>query len=212
MRVYTRRCKIAMPHTCSTTPRCRQSGRRGQLVKFSPHPLVDAHRRLYDDGGKGRGTPGGPLLVFLDAGPSSMLRICLPKFKVEWVSDRFSYNRTKQQQKRKRNISMRVRPINVGDKFSSKWDRDILGIPTCSGEQFINMHVFESPPKEPCSKWVSFEFRYGTCGARADIAAKHCPSADKDLLIAAASFSRSPDACDRAILSDPYECPCRCAD
>lgn len=57
--------------------------------------------------------------------------------------------------------------------------------------------------KESWSRYVSFEFRNGTCWCRFFNAQITSPNDDSDLLIAWASFNRSPQAADLLTRSEP---------
>ncbi|CAG5928390.1 unnamed protein product [Menidia menidia] len=62
-----------------------------------------------------------------------------------------------------------------------------------AGPSVATMTVLAFPPKESCSSLVSFESRYGTCPLRPSANAEITfPRADRERLILAASFRRSP--------------------
>mmetsp|Transcript_31609 Transcript_31609/g.73725 ORF Transcript_31609/g.73725 Transcript_31609/m.73725 type:complete len:284 (+) Transcript_31609:352-1203(+) len=72
-----------------------------------------------------------------------------------------------------------------------------------AGEQLQNMSVFAVPPKESCKNLVKLSFLYGTCCCLLVTASITSPSADKDLLMAIASFLCSPVTSDFLSRSDP---------
>lgn len=71
------------------------------------------------------------------------------------------------------------------------------------GLTLTNKQALPSPPRELCISCVNLEFLYGTCMAFVLRAANTWPSADSDLLIAAASTSLCPVASVLEILSEP---------
>mmetsp|Transcript_6399 Transcript_6399/g.19081 ORF Transcript_6399/g.19081 Transcript_6399/m.19081 type:complete len:213 (+) Transcript_6399:92-730(+) len=82
-------------------------------------------------------------------------------------------------------------------------EHDVSSPESSSGLTLTNIKVFPSPPKHGANKYVNFELRYGTCFALLPSAAKTSPNDDKLLLIAHASFKRSPLAPDLATRSLP---------
>jgi hypothetical protein len=58
------------------------------------------------------------------------------------------------------------------------------------GDTFTNINVLLLPPKLRCSRYVSFELRYGMCWSLFASAPMTSPNAESDLLIACVSFSR----------------------
>ena len=82
-------------------------------------------------------------------------------------------------------------------------EHDVSSLESSSGLTLTNINVFPSPPKQGANKYVNFELRYGTCFALLPSAAKTSPNDDKLLLIAHASFKRSPLAPDLATRSLP---------
>ena len=71
-----------------------------------------------------------------------------------------------------------------------------------TGDRFTNMSVFESLDRESDSKKVRVELRKGTCFAFSMRAWITSPRAERDLLMAMASLSRSPAAFVRERRSD----------
>ncbi len=71
-----------------------------------------------------------------------------------------------------------------------------------TGDKFTNMSVFESPESDSERRNVRVELRNGTCFAFSIRAWITSPRADNDLLIARASFRRSPAAFVRERRSD----------
>jgi len=84
-------------------------------------------------------------------------------------------------------------------------DETDSGALTCAGDAQTIIIVLAEPPSESLMSIVSGWLRYGTCDApEGDVSAEMTsPSALRDLLIAVASFSRSPCAPDLSTLSDP---------
>ena len=82
-------------------------------------------------------------------------------------------------------------------------EHDVSSLESSSGLTLTNINVFPSPPKQGANKYVNFELRYGTCFALLPSAANTSPNDDKLLLIAHASFKRSPLAPDLATRSLP---------
>lgn len=71
--------------------------------------------------------------------------------------------------------------------------------------QTLTIMVLEFPPRESCSRRVSFEFLYGTCvllpSTRAEMT---FPNVERERLILVASFRRWPVAPVFPCLSDPW--------
>lgn len=72
-----------------------------------------------------------------------------------------------------------------------------------SGRTWTNTQVLESPPSDSCSTCVSLELRYGTWAWFRAMALNTWESAERDLLMAAASISALPVTPDLATRSDP---------
>lgn len=75
----------------------------------------------------------------------------------------------------------------------------------CFGEMLTNMRVLLSPSKYFCNRYVSFEFRKGTCWSFLARAVMTCPRVESDLLIAWVYFILSPST----LLWDTLSLPAR---
>mmetsp|Transcript_67162 Transcript_67162/g.160537 ORF Transcript_67162/g.160537 Transcript_67162/m.160537 type:complete len:203 (-) Transcript_67162:1892-2500(-) len=72
-----------------------------------------------------------------------------------------------------------------------------------AGERAMRTRALPSPERHGWRRNVSFELRNGTWFCFLEIAVKTSPSAESDLLMFCASFSRSPWAPEREMRSDP---------